>query len=113
MKGFVLVGCLFAVSAYGAVPDRVNCEARKDRDRLPLTIQEGKRGIAPDEKVERLQNYKNHKVGVFYYKKDDSLGLLIDGTTSTTYDASKVANKLLTFLTTPDGTEIMCHSLTK
>jgi len=88
---------------------RVKCEANFQAERVLINVQEGQKVVVFDEPEKRLQEFRGHKIGVFYYA-DDSLGLLVDGATNTTYNVSSLAPNLLTFLTLKDTTEIKCYS---
>lgn len=99
---------LLSGNAVAAV-EKFKCGLVNGKEQAKITLQEGKHGTALDEPAASLQDFNGHKVGAFYYK-DDSLGLVIDDSTNTTYNASKLGSKLLTFLSLRDGTEIKCHA---
>lgn len=101
---------LFGSVGHGAVGN-FHCETVKGSERTKLEVQAGQSATALDEPAARLRDHAGHKIGAFYYAKDDSLGLVIDDATNTTYRASKLAPKLLTFLSLRDGTEIKCNSV--
>lgn len=92
-----------------AAMKKVKCETVDGAKTAALTLQEGKNATALNEPEERLETFRDHKVGAFYYR-DDSLGLVVDGTTSTFYNVSKLSPNLLAFLSLKDGTELKCYS---
>ncbi len=105
---WILLSPLFLGESQAAV-DKIHCDLLEGKSRKEIAVIDGKNGTVLDEPAASLQDIHGHKVGAFYYK-DDSLGLVINSATTTTYNASKMEPKLLTFLALKDGPELKCYT---